>query len=238
LFSGTVTDQSSDLVEVKITALAPGEVNPRTMADWNFAPTGSFAFNKYLAFDKPGAWIVNIIARDADGLTSTTTITATITGAATCAFPELFDCQGNQILNGGGIDYHTDTQKNVAAFIGWGGNINVTAYWAGPAQFIPFGQFQLTCTTPGATIQFYTTGVIINAGALSNPPVSSTWLPTPYSAGYAPFHNLINPGTTAVGVPAQNVSSPVTTFYCIIARATAPGYANSAYVLWRIPLFI
>jgi hypothetical protein len=137
-------------------------------------------------------------------------------------------------------DFSAGTNKAVEALMGWGnGNPNSTAYWAVPAQYIPFGQFQLVCSTPGATIQFYTQGIVFNGGVLSNPGgVGTTWFPTPYSASYAPFHQLIDPGTETVGSPAETVSKPLTSEYWIIAQATAPGYASSSCCLWKIPLFI
>jgi len=240
LVAGTWTDTANNLIEVQLLIQLATESGPRTIFDIKMPNTGAYSFSKYVQLDNPGSWTIRCIARDSTGMVTEVDIAVTINGGAPkCAMPELFDCNGNEILPPNG-DFSAGTNKAVEALMGWGnGNPNSTAYWAVPAQYIPFGQFQLVCSTPGATIQFYTQGIVFTAGVLSNPGgVGTTWFPTPYSASYAPFHQLIDPGTETVGSPAETVSKPLTSEYWIIAQATAPGYASSSCCLWKIPLFI
>jgi hypothetical protein len=238
LVAGTWTDSGDNLVEAKLLLDVASESSPRTIFDVSMAQTGSYTFSKYVQIDKAGSWTIQLIARDSTGMTTEVDIAVNVTGGvAKCAMPELFDCNGNEIVNGAG-DFASGTNKAVEAMMGWhNGSPNTTAYYAEPAQWIPFGKMSLACSTPGASIQFFTFGVLYNGGELVGPPaITDTWFSTDYSTGFAPFHSLLAPTTTTVG--STVVSTEVTANYWIIAMATASGYADSCCCAWKMPLFI
>ena len=79
-----------------------------------------------------------------------------------------------------------------------------------PNQNLPFDRLPLTCSTPGATIYFVTTGVLLQTGGLTRSNQAITYDP----ANNCPFNAL----TTAEA-------------YQVFAWATAPGYAISDLVV-------
>jgi len=241
LFAGTVTDVASNLVEVEITASAPGESSPRIIADYKFSLTGSFTFSKYIPFDKPGSWTIAIIARDADGLVTTLDIAANITGVAKCAFPELEDTLGNLITDVSGNYVQTTAQAAAITGVNTIFSPSAVAWTAAPAQFFPFAPWTLVCTTPGATINYATSGIRFYGGtlhSLSSGGLGGLTYSTFVADSNCPFHMLIDPATVAGGTGVGNVSGVLAATYYICAYATAPGYATSDPVKWTIPLFI
>lgn len=237
--AGTWTDVENNLVDVKINLRLAGESSDRVIADFQIPQTGSYSFDKFLIFDKPGSWTIKLIARDANNLQTEVDISLNITGGApTCAIPELFDSLGNLVINANG-DYTYAPTKSIAAITGLSNvanSPNVFGYLAQPVQMFPFGPWSLVCTTPASTIFFFTKGIIFNGTKLVES-AQLTW--TQYIDGNEePFHYLIKPTTVVLSAPTQSVSGVVTAQYSMAAYATAPGYADSPVIEWVIPLFI
>jgi hypothetical protein len=233
---GQWTDVDDNLIEAKLSIRLATESSDRVIFDKSFPAQGSYSFNRYVQLDGPGSWTIKIWARDATGATTEVDIAVNITGGtARCAMPDLFDCNGNQILNAGG-DYQVTTNSALSTTL-FGGQNSGTAYKALPAQYFPFGPLNLTCSTPGATIEFFTTGIIQTGATLSNP-TTTTWSNFSENPVLVPFHNLVNPGFTAGVGGSAATSLPMVTNYIVIARCTAPGYSTSYAVGWVMPLFI
>ncbi|MDE1906155.1 MAG: hypothetical protein KGH75_06850 [Rhodospirillales bacterium] len=240
--TGTWTDSDSNLVEVQVLARLSTETSDRVIEDNQFSNRGSFAFDAYVQIDAPGSWTIKLLGRDSTNIVTEQDILVTCTGgAARCALPQLFDCNGNEVVNAGG-DFNQSTDKycwtNLMGFNS--GNPNIPGFWATPRQFFPFGPMTFKCSTPGATISFYSNGPWLYAGALRTTGAGGVVLQTYAAANTAPFHILVNPGSVSMitNLGSATVSLPQRASYGIIAKASAPGYADSYVVVWTLPLFI
>jgi hypothetical protein len=200
--AGVWTDPDQNLVEFEMTLQKSTDLVPRPVINQQFSPRGTYAFNSYISFDSTGTWVITLTARDSNNLSTsiqiTATVTAPITAATTCAFPTFLDCNGNEIpvtvTYGGGI--YTVTQS--------------------PKVPIPFGPITIKCSSPGSWCQFFTNGLVLQSGVLSNPSMPPAGLT--YADDLQPFHGLFELGSPAV------IQSSWTLQFCVLT--TAPGYLN------------
>lgn len=237
-FAGTWTDGLNNIVRVQILVEAPGESSARVIKDWHVAQTGSYAFDQWITFDKPGSHTVQLICTDANGLATEVDILANMSGVAKCAFPDLVDCQGNLVSDASG-NYTKTTLSALGAPASGLGASSAVGWTVAPAQFFPFGPWSFNCSTPGSTIYFASSGIVFENAKLQKADAYSGAYEAyfnVFSPGFCPFHILIDPATIALS--GQNVSAVVSATYWIVAYATASGYANSDPVKWTIPLFI
>ena len=191
-----------------------------------------------------GSWTIKLIARSAVGIVNEVDYAVTVTtgGTARCAMPEIFDCNGNILLNSGG-DFTTYANwQQLFQALGVAQALefpNGTIYFASVVQPLPWGALKLACTTPGATINFATDGPLQNGAALLAQSANGSQDAYVYPAA-TPFHAMPAPATGSIGqsdgYPVQ-FCSPLITGYCVYAYASAPGFTNSFYVVWFIPLF-
>jgi hypothetical protein len=200
--AGVWSDPDQNLVEFEMTLQKSTDLVPRPVINQQFSPRGTYAFNTFASFDSTGTWTITLTARDSNNLSTSIQITATVTApgtaAQTCAFPTFLDCNGNEIpmtvAYGGGI--YTVTQS--------------------PKVPIPFGPITIKCSSPGSWCQFFTNGLVLQDGVLSNPAMPPAGLT--YAADLQPFHGLFELGSPAVIQPGWTLQ------FCVLT--TAPGYLN------------
>ena len=221
--AGTWTDPDANLVQYQILLRLATDISDRVIVDQSFSSIATKTFKTGIQIDKPGSWTIKLIARDATNLITERDLTVSVTGSgAKCATVDVFDAAGRQILD-------ADDALPVTL--------------AAPNRFIPFGQLQLTCSTPGATIYFKTDGIIYNAGTLENVVAAHELLAQKtYAAGaLQPFHGLVAGDTYTIpaqgGNPAHSVMSVLPTMMNLIVYAKAAGYTDSDQLTFQIPLF-
>ena len=200
--AGAWSDPDQNLVEAILQIQKDTDTAPRLIFDYQFSSRGSFTFNSNVDLDAAGIWTVKIIARDSTNLTTeidlVVTLTATGGAAPTCAMPHLFDVNGNELVYN-----YTGLQ---------GGTVSGTTYALANKSFIPYGPLTLASSTPGAVIQFYTYGLILNptTGAITDG--TGVWMN--YDATHQPFHGPMASGVTA---------------YQIGFRVSATGFTHVGY---------
>lgn len=220
---GTWSDPDNSIVQVKVLLRLSTDTADRVVSDLTFAPTGSYAFNNFAQLDAPGNWVIKLIARDSNNLTTENDITVTAAaGAAQCALVDIYDADGNQILNAGNT-----APQALSQFDHYG---DVYSKWGmAPSRFIPFGVLTLKCTTPGAVIHFYTGGTLLTRGDVLTSGAASP--DNIYQAG------ALEPFNGPIETVGRNASGPTfTEYYVINVWATAPGYANSDAIAIIMPL--
>jgi hypothetical protein len=151
--AGTWSDPDGNLVELKVLLRRATESSDRPISDTTFAPTASKSFKTSVSVEQSGSWTIKLIARDATNFVTERDINVVVTGggAAKSALPQLFDCNGEEIVDYSGVP------QNIS------GVLTVQ-----PNRFIPDGALSILCSTPGTTIKFTSTGVVLNSGVLSS----------------------------------------------------------------------
>lgn len=208
--AGTWTAPDGNLVEITTKLRLSTETTDRLVFDQTFAPSASQTFNNFVQIDGPGSFTIKLFARTATNLVIERDIEVVVTGGAPqCALVDVFDANGNQILNANGTPPTEQAGK----------------WQSAPNEFIPFGPLTLRCSTPGATITFGTGGLVLTAGALQVAG-GGTYI----QGNFQPFNGLVN-REGGSGLYTQLNS------YVLEVQATAPGYAASAILQITIPLF-
>jgi hypothetical protein len=180
--AGTWNDPDGNLVELKVLLRLSSETSDRPISDITFAPTESQAFQTSISVEQSGSWTIKLIARDSTNLVTERDINVVVTGnaAAKSALPQLFDCNGEEI-----VDYSGVPQKI-------SGVLTVQ-----PNRFIPDGPLSILCSTPGTTIKFTSNGAVLKNGVLSSGSGSQLYA----SGSLVPFKMLTSTGGPATYTP-------------------------------------
>lgn len=204
--AGTWATSDNTLIKIQVLARLSSDTADRVVLSQNFAACASRSFATAVQFDKAGTWVVKLIATDATGIVVERDIAVTVTSSAAvkCALPQLFDATGQEVVDASGAPVHLQVN---------------------PATFINYGPMVLTCTTPGATIYFNTTGPTLNAGALVE------------NSGQQIYTGGLQPYLMPVAPPAATPNANIPINMTVEAWATAPGYAASARINFNIPIF-
>jgi hypothetical protein len=226
---GIWTDPDSNLVEVKVLLRKSTDTADRLVSDMIFAPTSNYAFSSLPQIDSAGNWTIKLIARDSTNLVTERDLTVTAAaGAPVCALPDVFDSAGNQILDASGTPF-------VGGVASYSAGTSLPSGWPGgtsylsivPDRYIPYGPLSLNCTTPGATITFWTMGPVLSGGAISTPGGGQTYVAGVTTPFQCPIGLRIGSG------PGPFYPSP---YVLLAVQATAPGFTNSSWLVLVLPL--
>ncbi len=203
--AGTWSDPDNNLVEIIVQLIKSTDTSPRVVLDSVFAPQGSKNFKATVQFDSAGSWTVKLIARDSTNLTTEVDLAVTVNATGGAAAK----CADVDLFDCNGVQIIS-----------------------GEARLIPYGPITLSCTTPGASIRFWTSGLYFNpaTGKFTGP--NSLFSRLDYDpAGPFPMNLMINPGSSGTS------SDLVIESYEIQAQAVGGGLANGAITSYSIPLF-
>ena len=214
--TGLWSDPDGNLVEAKVLLRKSTDTTDRMVSDQTFSPCFSFAIQGYVQIEQPGSYIVKLIARDATNLVTERDIAVTVAGTSSpkCALPSFLDANGNPILNGfdnqGNPIADGSAPVNSAAKRRFGvlnGGAQVYYWSVKSRQPLPVGQITLTCPTPGATIYFITTGVVLQAGDLLKSGAKFTYAPnlTPYNVLNTTFTFEVDCYASAAGYADSDI---------------------------------
>jgi PKD repeat protein len=205
--SGLWTDPDGNLVEVKIMVRSSTETTDRLVADTIFTPTNSYPLASTVSFEKAGTYTVKLIARDSTNFVTETDLVVRVTGVATpaCAPAQMFDCNGVELLDVSGAPTMIGHMVN-----GW--NVAVR-------QIVPFGVLGISCSTPGATISFKTSGAVLQGGELI------TTTSTTQSMGK--FTDTRYSSYDATAIQPVNIPITLSTNFFVQITCSAPGYVDS-----------
>ena len=164
LIAGTWSDPDGNLVELKVLVRKSTDTADRLVVDSSFPTTNSRRFSTTVCLDSAGSWTDKLIARDATNLVTERDVVITLTssaGAGFVAVPQIFDCNGDEILDNTGSP--RIFSGSLPTFIIDGTRVGldnpVGVQWViQPGRAIPYGPISIRCQTPGAPIEFTTTG--------------------------------------------------------------------------------
>ena len=187
----------NSLVKIEVKARLASEDNDRKVLTQNFAACSSKSFTTMVQLDQPGSWMIKLIATDATGVTAERDIPVSVTSASPvkCALPQLFAADGTEVVDVSG----QPTKGN--------------PYVVNPGKFFVYGAMELKCSTPGAVINFKTTGAFLNGGGLAAFGVFAFGVAYVADTTMPFLMPAVAPGTVTVE-----------------AWATAPGYADSGHI--------
>lgn len=205
---GSWSDPDGNLVETTIKLRSAAESTDRVVQDNNFSPCFKKTLTAVVQIEKAGSYTIKLIARDSTNLVTERDIAVVIAGSGnSCAFPQVFDMLGNQLVNASGSTPSLQT----------------LGYYLMPESLVPIGPLTLTCTTPAANIYFWGCPYLLN-GVLQAPS------PTPvlYVAGSC------QPVLMLIETSNGNSTYTLSTFATFSMYAKAAGYTQSATVAVKI----
>ena len=204
---GNWNDPDGNLINVTTYLVTPSGSHV-LLSNRTFAPTFSFGYDQTLKLDTPGSYTLKIYGRDATNQTVERDIAFTLSGSGTqaVAYPHIFDANGDELNNPTGPSPVLLNPGIIGSVV-----VGITV-----KRLVPYGVLRLVCTTPGATIQFQTSGpILLNGTTISYNVATQTYIPNVCEPLYAPQ----SAGNAGTGVA-------VTKNYVVNIGATAAGYST------------